>query len=95
MRNPLPNPFIAGEATIFLRDTESFMATAVRDLPTLDEPASVLVGQIDDEPVHKTHATEFERFDLDALSRQLKTKLAARNPEVERSTLSENELKVI
>ena len=67
------------------------MAAAVRDLPALDEPDSVLAVPATDEPVHKTHATEFERFDLDALSRQLKTKLAARAPQAGSDTSSTNE----
>lgn len=87
MRNPLPNPFIDGEITSFLRDTQAFMAAAVLDLPAIDEPEAVQAAPVADEPVHKTHAAEFERYDLDALSRQLKTKLAAR-PESERAIAS-------
>lgn len=85
MPNPLPNPFIAGETTSFLQDTEAFMAAAVVELPPAEETELVAPAMPADEPAHKTHASEFERYDLDALSRQLKTKLAARMSETEKS----------
>lgn len=84
MPNPLPNPFIDGETTSFLRDTEAFMAAAAVEKSEAHDVEPIAPALASEYPVHKTHAAEFERFDLDALSRQLKTKLAARMSETDR-----------